>query len=267
MRPRRAVSQTMYASALIPSAAWGGPPAPCQSASAPQAPPPRGRYSSRQYVRSPWPYPALWGNRVMTETHEAPLVALSILLAICASYTALTLAGRVTAARGRARLAWLSGGSVAMGTGIWSMHFVAMLAFRLSVPISYDVVVVAGSFLAAVGASAFALFMASRGDVRLPRLLSAGLVLGLAIFTMHYTGMAAVRGPGVRLTYDLVLVGNSLVIAVTAATIALWLFLWLRNDDTRRGRALRGAAAIVMGLAISGVHYTAMAAAHFNVDP
>ena len=202
---------------------------------------------------------------MMTGTHEAPLVALSILLAICASYTALTLAGRVAAARGRARLAWLSGGSVAMGSGIWSMHFVAMLAFRLPVPISYDVLVVAESFLAAVGASAFALFMASRGTVRLPRLLAAGLVLGLAIFTMHYTGMAAVRVPGVRLTYDLVLVGNSLVIAVTAATVALWLFLWLRNDDTRRGRALRAAAAIVMGLAISGVHYTAMAAAHFNL--
>src|SRR5262245_15455638 len=103
-------------------------------------------------------------------THESPLVALSILIAICASYTALTLAGRVAVARGRAQLAWRSGGSVAMGSGIWSMHFVAMLAFHLPVSIAYDVPLVALSFLAAVGASAFALFVASRSTVGTGRL-------------------------------------------------------------------------------------------------
>jgi NO-binding membrane sensor protein with MHYT domain len=101
---------------------------------------------------------------MMTGTYESPLVALSILIAICASYTALTLAGRVSVARGRARLAWLLGGSVAMGSGIWSMHFVAMLAFHLPVAISYDVPLVALSYLAAVAASAFALVHRQSAD-------------------------------------------------------------------------------------------------------
>ncbi|HEY9229363.1 MAG TPA: MHYT domain-containing protein, partial [Gemmatimonadaceae bacterium] len=170
----------------------------------------------------------------MNGTHESPLVALSVLIAICASYTALTLAGRVSVARGRARLAWLLCGSVAMGSGIWSMHFVAMLAFHLPVAIAYDVPLVTLSFLAAVGASAFALFVASRSTVDNIRRVAAGFCLGLAVVTMHYTGMAAVRVPA-RLTYDPLLVGASVAVAVTASTVALYLFLWLRYDNTRRG--------------------------------
>ncbi|MEP6733333.1 MAG: MHYT domain-containing protein [bacterium] len=199
----------------------------------------------------------------MTGTHESPLVALSIFIAICASYTALSLAGRVAIARGRSRLAWLLGGSIAMGSGIWSMHFVAMLAFHLSVPISYDVPLVALSYLAAVAASAFALFVASRPRVGTSRLLAAGFLLGLAIVAMHYTGMAAVRVSAI-LRYSPLIVGASVAIAISASTVALWLFIWLRNDNTHRGRVLRAAAAVVMGLAISGMHYTGMYAAHFT---
>jgi PAS domain S-box-containing protein len=199
----------------------------------------------------------------MHGTHDSPLVSLSILIAICASYTALTLAGRVAAARGRARLAWLSGGSVAMGSGIWSMHFVAMLAFHLPVAISYDVPLVGLSFLAAVGASAFALFVSGQSNVGKFRLLAAGCCLGLAVVTMHYTGMAAVRVPA-QLVYDPTLVAASVLIAITAATVALALFLWLSNDTTSRARTLRAGAAVLMGFAIAGMHYTAMAAAHFT---
>ena len=143
------------------------------------------------------------------------------------------------------------------------MHFVAMLAFHLPVPIAYDVQPVAISHLAAVAASAFALWVASRQRVGTVRLCAAGFLLGLAIVTMHYTGMAAVRVQAV-LSYDPVLVAASVVIAVGAATVALWLFLWLRDDNTRRGRSLRAASAVVMGLAISGMHYTAMYAARFT---
>ena len=199
----------------------------------------------------------------MTGTHQSPLVALSFLIAICASYTALTLAGRVSVARGRARLAWLLCGSIAMGSGIWSMHFVAMLAFHLPIPISYDVPLVAASWLAAVGASAFALFVASRSQVSSLRLAAAGTCLGLAVVTMHYTGMAAVRVQA-HLAYKPMLVAASVAIAITASTVALLLFLWLRHDHTRRGSSLRIAAAVVMGVAIAGMHYTAMAAAHFT---
>src|SRR5215208_909591 len=109
----------------------------------------------------------------MHGSHDNPLVALSILIAICASYTALSLAGRVAVARGRSRAAWLLGGSIAMGSGIWSMHFVAMLAFHLSVPIAYDVPLVALSHLAAVAASALALYVASRATVSKTRILGA----------------------------------------------------------------------------------------------
>lgn len=199
----------------------------------------------------------------MHGTHETPLVLLSVLIAICASYTALSLAGRVAVARGRARIAWLLGGCVAMGSGIWSMHFVAMLAFHLPVPISYHMPPVALSHFAAVAASAFALWVASRSKVGTLRLCAAGFCLGLAIVAMHYTGMAAVYVQA-RLSYDPVLVAASVVIAVGASTVALWLFLWLRNDNTRRGRSFRAGAAVVMGLAIAGMHYTAMAAARFT---
>jgi signal transduction histidine kinase/CheY-like chemotaxis protein len=198
-------------------------------------------------------------------SHNTPLVALSILIAICASYTALSLSGRVAVARGRARVAWLLGGSIAMGSGIWSMHFVAMLAFTLPDPltIQYDVPLVTLSHLAAVAASAFALLVASRPTVSTARLIIAGQILGLAIVVMHYTGMASVLVPA-KLGYDPVLVGASVVIAVGASTVALWLFIWLRSDYTVRGQFLRACAAVVMGLAISGMHYTGMAAAHFT---
>jgi PAS domain S-box-containing protein len=202
----------------------------------------------------------------MHSSHDTPLVLLSILIAICASYTALSLAGRVTVAQGRARAAWLLGGCIAMGSGIWSMHFVAMLAFHLPVPIRYDIPMVALSHLAGVGASAFALFVASRPTVSNLQMIVAGQGLGLAIVTMHYTGMAAVRVPA-DLGYDPVLVTASVLIACGAATVALWLFLRLRNDNTRRGQILRGCAAVVMGLAIAGMHYTAMAAARFSEMP
>jgi PAS domain S-box-containing protein len=199
----------------------------------------------------------------MTSSHNTPLVALSIFIAICASYTALSLAGRVAVARGRSRAAWLLGGSIAMGSGIWSMHFVAMLAFHLPVTIAYDVPLVVLSHLAGVAASAFALFVASRPRVSALRMILAGQFLGLAIVAMHYTGMAAVRVPA-HLGYDPRLVAASVLIAVGASTVALWLFIWLRHDNTARGRALRASASVVMGLAIAGMHYTAMAAAQFT---
>jgi PAS domain S-box-containing protein len=201
----------------------------------------------------------------MHGSHNTPLVVLSVIIAICASYTALSLAGRVTVAQGRARLAWLLGGSIAMGSGIWSMHFVAMLAFHLPVPISYDVPIVGLSHLAGVAASAFALFVASRRKVTPWVLMAAGQCLGLAIVTMHYTGMAAVRVPG-TLDYDKMLVAASVVIAVGASTVALWLFIWLRTDNTARGRWFRASASVVMGLAIAGMHYTGMAAARFTLS-
>src|SRR5579862_3262364 len=99
---------------------------------------------------------------LLTGSYDYRLVALSVLIAVLASYTALNLAARVTAARGKVRYAWLFGGAAAMGTGIWSMHYIGMLAFKLSVPVFYDWPTVLLSLLAAVFASAIALFVVSR---------------------------------------------------------------------------------------------------------
>ena len=98
----------------------------------------------------------------MASSYNASLVALSVLIAMCASYVALDLAGRTTAATGRARLWWLGGGAVAMGFGIWSMHYIGMAAFHLPVPIFYDLPVVLLSLVAAILAAGVALFLVSR---------------------------------------------------------------------------------------------------------
>src|SRR6266576_6558005 len=108
---------------------------------------------------------------VLASSYDYPLVALSVIIAVLASYAALDLAGRVTSARGKARLVWLSGGAIAMGLGIWSMHYIGMLAFRLPVPVQYDWPTVMLSLIAAIVASAVALVVVSRPRMSMKRAL------------------------------------------------------------------------------------------------
>jgi PAS domain S-box-containing protein len=199
----------------------------------------------------------------MHGTYDFFLVALSIVIAILASYTALALAGRITAARDKVRRAWLLGGSIAMGTGVWSMHFVGMLAFRLPIQVGYDVPLVALSLLAGMAASALAMVIASRPMLNHKQLAMAACVMGGGIVTMHYTGMEALRMQA-HLSYDPWLVALSVVIAISASAVALWTFRRLREDETRRGAILKMGAAVVLGFAITGLHYTAMTASHFT---
>ncbi|MGI9189786.1 MAG: MHYT domain-containing protein [Longimicrobiaceae bacterium] len=194
--------------------------------------------------------------------HDPALVVLSVLIAILASHVALDMVGRVATSRARTRLVWLLAGSFAMGFGIWSMHFTAMLAFQLPVAIGYDLLLTGLSLAVAVGVSLLALQVAGRPIVPLWSLLPAGLLMGAAISGMHYTGMAAVRVPG-RLVYDPTLVGASIGIAVTASFAALWLALRFRFTVSRAAAWWKAGAAVVMGFAISGMHYTAMAAVSF----
>ncbi|MGH7476199.1 MAG: MHYT domain-containing protein [Longimicrobiales bacterium] len=196
----------------------------------------------------------------MDPTYNPVLVVLSVLIASLAGYTALDLGRRVTVARGGAWAAWLGGGAFALGTGIWSMHFIGMLAFRLPVPISYDVALLLLSILVAIFASAFALLVSSRSHGARP-LLVAAPIMGVAIAGMHYIGMAAMRMHAV-IEWDLLLVGASIAIAVTASGAALWLTFRLRSEAGRYG--LRIGAAVLMGVAIAGMHYTGMAAASFS---
>src|ERR1700733_3669387 len=120
-------------------------------------------------------------------SYDYRLVALSVLIAMLASYAALDLAGRVTAAQGRGRFVWLTGGAAAMGLGIWSMHYIGMLAYSLPVAVLYDWPTVLLSLVAAMLASAIALFIASR-SVMLPlRTAIGGVLMGVGIAAMHYT--------------------------------------------------------------------------------
>jgi diguanylate cyclase (GGDEF)-like protein len=197
-------------------------------------------------------------------TYNSWVVLLSLLVAILASYTALDLASRITASEGAAAVAWLLGGAFAMGTGIWSMHFIGMLAFRLPIPMAYDVGITVTSMLIAIVVSGFALLTVTRDSLSLRRLGAGGILMGLGICSMHYTGMAAMEvRPGIR--YDTLLFAASVAIAITAATAALWLSFTLRSRGKRRVYARLGSA-VVMGFAIVGMHYTGMAAANFAAD-
>lgn len=190
------------------------------------------------------------------------LVVLSILIAIGAGYTALDMASRVTQARDRARRHWLMGGAAAMGIGIWSMHFTGMLAYKEHGPAAYDVVLTVASMLVAIAASWWGLYVASRMALGLRCLLAGGLLMGFGIAAMHYCGMAAMRMP-YALRYDPWLVAASIVIAVTGCISALWLTFRLRGTAPAHVGVLKIGAAVLIGIAIAGMHYTGMAAARY----
>ncbi|MEC5384597.1 MHYT domain-containing protein [Uliginosibacterium sp. H3] len=203
----------------------------------------------------------------MQGTYDSVLVLLSILTAVIASFVALDMASRVAAAASHPRRAalWLAAGALAMGTGIWAMHFVGMLAFSLPIPLAYDVRITLASWLVAVLSSALALHTVSRAVLGWPRLVTAGLVMGLGIATMHYLGMEALQMQP-RIRYDPLLFTLSILFAVAAATAALLITFRLRHEEVISGLRKRLFSALVMGCAIVGMHYTGMAAAGFAAD-
>src|SRR6267143_4946912 len=194
---------------------------------------------------------------VVTGTHDPYLVALSIFVAAFASYTALDFSGHAGPARGFARRAWLVAAAITMGGGIWSMHFVAMLAFIMPIPMSYDIGLTTLSLVVAIVVTGGAFYVISRQGASPLRLVLSGIFMGLGIVAMHYTGMAAMRGHA-ELGYDRLFVALSVVVAIGASTAALWLAF--RTTDLWQ----KLIAALVMGMAISGMHYTGMRAAIFT---
>jgi NO-binding membrane sensor protein with MHYT domain len=194
---------------------------------------------------------------VVSGTYNPYIVALSVLVASFASYTALDLGGRVAAAHGPARRIWLAAAAIAMGGGIWSMHFVGMLAFIMPMMMSYDFALTSLSLVLAIVVTSGGFYVTSRFPASPLRLALGGVFMGLGIVGMHYTGMAAMRGD-VAISYDRLLVALSVIIAIGAAAAALWLAF----RTTNRGQKIL--AAIVMGIAISGMHYTGMEAAIFT---
>lgn len=194
-------------------------------------------------------------------SYSPALVLISLCVAILASYTALDLTGRIATAKGRAVYLWMCGGALAMGSGVWSMHFIGMLAFSLPIDLGYDLTLTLVSLLIAVLSSGFALWLINQPSLPLLQLACGALIMGTGISSMHYMGMAAMRmQPGID--YDPQLFGASLAIAVCASAAALWIAFRLRRQ-TPYVRQIRGAAAVLMGIAIVGMHYTGMAAASF----
>src|SRR6201998_2662162 len=195
-------------------------------------------------------------------SYNYALVALSVLIAMFASYAALDIAGRVTAAGGWTRAVWLLGGAGAMGTGIWSMHYIGMLAFTLPVPVAYHWPTVLLSLLAAILASVVALDLVSRQKMGAPRAVAGSLLMGAGIANMHYVGMAAMRLPA-TCHYNSSLVVMSVVFAVLISFAALWITFHFRDEKKGIGWE-KLAGAVVLGAAIPVMHYTGMAAASFR---
>ncbi|WP_328276713.1 MHYT domain-containing protein [Sphingobium sp.] len=195
---------------------------------------------------------------MMHGTHNLALVVLSIAIAIFASFTALNLADRARESRGRMQQGWLVAAALVLGGGIWSMHFVVMLAFSMpGMTIGYDIGLTLLSLALAIGFTGAGFALASRSPVSATRVLSAGLLMGSGVLAMHYTGMAAMRMDA-KLSYGWPWLLTSVLIAATAATAAMWL---TTHAQTLRRRLV---AAIVMGVAIAGMHFAGMKAAIFS---
>jgi len=198
---------------------------------------------------------------LLSGSYDYRLVALSVVLALFASYAALDLAGRVTAAHGWVRAIWLSGGASAMGLGIWAMHYVGMLALTMPMPVSYHLPTVVLSLLAAIGASGVALFVVSRAKMSAGQGIAGSVVMGGGIAAMHYIGMTAMRCPAV-IVYDRGIVALSIALAIVISFVALHLTFRLRDENrTSRRKVI---SALVMGSAIPLMQYTGMWAATFQ---
>jgi two-component system, sensor histidine kinase and response regulator len=191
------------------------------------------------------------------------LVLLSVLIAVVAAYAALDIAGRVTSSRGRARFAWLNGGALALGLGIWSMHYVGMEALHLPVPVLYDWPTVLLSMFAAVSASGVALLVVSRKTMGITAAILGSLAMGSGIAAMHYIGMDAMRLPAMC-QYSHGLVALSIVLAVVISFVGMSLMFGLRAESWSWRKA---GAALLMGLAIPVMHYVGMAAVTFTPSP
>ncbi|MDU6683577.1 MAG: EAL domain-containing protein [Enterobacteriaceae bacterium] len=198
---------------------------------------------------------------MLVSQYDQILVVVSFIVAILASYTALNMAGRVSTSSGSSSWVWLTGGGVAMGIGIWAMHFIGMLAMDISMHLSYDPLLTAISMLIAISASWFALWLVSDNELTMLHLLPGSFVMGMGIVAMHYTGMAALKVEP-AIIWDMFWVAISVIIALTASFAALWLTFRLRHEAAQVA-LMRFGAAILMGLAIAGMHYSGMMAAKF----
>ena len=198
------------------------------------------------------------------QSYNFALVTLSVAVAIIGAYVAIEVAEHVRASGGGRRILWSTGGALALGLAIWSMHFVGMLALRLHVPVWYDVLLIFVSILAAVGGCAIAFIIFNRPVVNSWMLVLASVFMGLAIASMHYTGMAGMQ-TSAHVSYDPAIVGASIAFAILVSLAALALTRNLIETRSEpRAWIKKAGASLLMGVAVAGMHYTGMAAAHFT---
>jgi diguanylate cyclase (GGDEF)-like protein len=200
---------------------------------------------------------------VLTTHLDVPLVCLSVAVAVIASYVALDLTQRSRESSGWNRRAWLGGAGTTMGLGIWSMHFIGMLALKMAMPVSYDDLLVALSLLAAVLGAGFSLAVVARADVSQRGILSAAAFMGFAVAAMHYLGMASMQMAAV-IVWNIPLIVLSLAIAFGASLFALWLIVRIRASTDGFGFGRRLGGSLLLGLGVAGLHYVAMAASKFE---
>lgn len=195
--------------------------------------------------------------------YNISIAFLSFLIAVLASYSALNLAGKISRSSGKSKTIWLLAGSCVMGCGIWSMHFVAMLASPMNIYVHYDTMLTIFSAIASIAASYIAFHITSKSKMSFWSLGLGSFFMGSGIITMHYIGIAAMRSSA-SVTYDPLLWTISALIAFITSYIALFLFRKFRNSPGFSRWKLY--CSIVMGLSICGMHYTGMAASLFHFD-
>ncbi|MBZ5593236.1 MAG: hypothetical protein LAP39_13425 [Acidobacteriia bacterium] len=205
--------------------------------------------------------PTVPSTAALVGFYDYRLVVLSVLISTLASYAALDLGGRVTAARGLVQHFWAACGSVTMGLGIWAMHYIGMLAWDLPVAVLYHWPTVLLSLLAAILASGVALFVVSRDELTSSRTGIGGVLMGIGIAGMHYIGMEAMRLRAMC-HYSAGMVALSVILAIAISMVALRLTFQLRDENAATGWRKLGSA-ILMGAAIPVMHYTGMAAVTF----
>jgi PAS domain S-box-containing protein len=202
---------------------------------------------------------------MIEHSYNSALVFLSVVVATLGAYVAIEIAQRVHAAGSRRRFVWTCGGALAMGLGIWSMHFVGMLALQLPALVWYDALLIFASIVAAVAGCSVAFIIFNRASVN-PWLLGlASVFMGSAIAGMHYIGMAGMR---ISVVYDPRIVAASIAVAIAVSFAALGLTRNLLDTSAApHARLKKAGASLLLGFAVTGMHYTGMAAAQFTVGP
>ncbi|WAL61184.1 MHYT domain-containing protein [Thermocoleostomius sinensis] len=197
----------------------------------------------------------------MSGTYNFSLVIVSALIAIVSAYIALEVARRLLHSRQDQQQIWLFGGGAVMGTGIWAMHFIAMLAFNIPLYVSYNLPLVFLSLILAIGAATQAFYIVSRRHSPIS-LLTGSIIMGIGIALMHYTGMAAMHMPA-SLQYQPILFAVSILVAISVSYVALQLTRRFQDEQRSKQVGKKLATACLMGGAVLSMHYTGMAAAVF----